>query len=114
VTRAPKVTVFVVVVLIAACGGGGAADNPSAPGECSAADGRYQRGKGGGAPPCCAGLKEGALQMVATQDGNKQVCTPPPGHAEFTCVKGTCGDGICEEGEKQTCGCAADCPGMQL
>ena len=28
----------------------------------------------------------------------------------YACVRGTCGDGVCEVGEAPHCGCVADCP----
>lgn len=80
-------------------------------GECECRGmGRYQAGKEGSYLPCCGGLTEVFWRVGGEQDGQR-VCADPPGHREYACVEGTCGDGRCEPGEDGACGCAADCPG---
>lgn len=100
--------------LIGACSGATTGSGAGSSSDCSPVNGRYQRGKGGGAPACCAGLREQSLPMRATAEDGSPICTQPPGHAEFTCVRGTCGDGVCEPGEDVPCGCAADCPSARV
>jgi hypothetical protein len=72
--------------------------------------GRYQSGKEGSYRPCCAGLTE-VFYTSPAYEGPEQipVCTTPPLRV-YACVRGTCGDGICEEGEAPACGCLPDCP----
>jgi hypothetical protein len=57
------------------------------------------------APPLNAA---GLLPLPATSNG-VPVCTQPLLRV-YACVRGTCGDGICETGEAPSCGCVADCP----
>jgi hypothetical protein len=73
--------------------------------------GRYEVGKGDIYLPCCDGLSE-VLYEKAAWSGNEmdvKVCDSPPLRV-YACVQGTCGDGICEIGESEPCGCVADCP----
>lgn len=72
--------------------------------------GRYQAGKEGSYEPCCEDLTEVDWQVGGERD-SQRVCLDPPGHREYACVAGTCGDGMCEPGEDGPCGCAEDCPG---
>jgi hypothetical protein len=73
--------------------------------------GHYQAGKEGSYRPCCAGLTQVQLLSPAYNGAdNSPVCTQLPLNV-YACVRGTCGDGICEEGEGPRCGCLADCPG---
>lgn len=81
----------------------GAADRP---GEC-AGPGVYSRGKEGG-PSCCPGFEE-LHRLVVSGRPDALSCEPPPGHAEFGCIEGRCGDGVCELGERGMCGCTQDC-----
>jgi hypothetical protein len=70
--------------------------------------GRYQVGKEGGYLPCCAGLTELSTLLEATDaDGNRS-CEQFPLNS-YSCIEGSCGDGICSEGEAP-CGCGVDCP----
>jgi hypothetical protein len=86
-------------------------DNTTAePPECSG-PGRYERGKGGGPPSCCAGLHEVGILGAFEGENGVHVCAQPPGSVVFTCVEGECGDGVCEAGEDVSCGCVLDCPG---
>jgi hypothetical protein len=70
--------------------------------------GRYEAGKEGSYRPCCPGFNEVPYPSPAYSGGEK-VCWMPPLNV-YACVRGTCGDGICEVGEAPACGCAADCP----
>ncbi len=63
-------------------------------------------------PPCCAGLHELILREAETfygDGGPTRLCMDWP-HVTFACTVGTCGDGVCEPGENEGCGCVADCP----
>jgi hypothetical protein len=72
--------------------------------------GHYQSGKEGSYRPCCAGLTEVFhLYPAHTSPDNAPICTEVPLRV-YACVRGTCGDGVCEEGEDVRCGCVADCP----
>ncbi len=83
-------------------------NQPDALAECRG-PGRYEVGKEGGYLPCCAGLREVFyLTSGATADGTK-VCVAVPLRV-YACVQGRCGDGVCEVGEADACGCVADCP----
>jgi hypothetical protein len=42
-------------------------------------------------------------------ENNARTCDSPPLRV-YACVKGECGDGICETGEAPACGCVEDCP----
>jgi hypothetical protein len=71
--------------------------------------GRYEAGKEGSYRPCCAGLREVFyLTSASTADGTKS-CVAVPLRV-YACVQGRCGDGVCEVGEAEACGCVADCP----
>jgi hypothetical protein len=72
--------------------------------------GRYEVGKEGGYRPCCRGLSEVPYESPGS-DGTTgaPVCGPLPLNA-YACLKGTCGDGICEHAEAPRCGCSKDCP----
>ncbi len=75
--------------------------------------GRYQSGKEGSYRPCCPGLTEifnlAAAETDFPDGGRGHVCTQLPVR-DYSCVAGSCGDGICEVGEQDRCGCVADCP----
>lgn len=84
-------------------GGGNTPPDPTCRGV-----GRYQVGKEGGYLPCCAGLTELSTLLEATDaDGNRS-CEQFPLNS-YSCIEGSCGDGICSEGEAP-CGCGVDCP----
>jgi hypothetical protein len=85
----------------------------AAPAECLG-PGRYERGKGSVYRPCCDGLTEIATGKTGyrgrSNDEYEPSCEPPPLYV-FACVRGSCGDGICDEaGEAPACGCVVDCP----
>ena len=76
--------------------------------------GRYERGKGSPNTRCCAGLHEvptGKSGYRGDSTGSYEPsCELPPLYV-FACVRGSCGDGVCEEeGEAPACGCVEDCP----
>ena len=82
--------------------------------EC-AGPGRYEVGKANRYLPCCAGLHEfqGALPSHMSLTGQApftRVCSTTMPLNVYVCVKGMCGDGICERGEALPCGCVEDCP----
>jgi hypothetical protein len=96
----------------------GAAGAPSTPaaGSGSAAcvgPGRYEHDGKDAEPyrPCCEGLHEDLYQLAGwTGDlGTTPSCWSPPLRV-YACVRGSCGDGVCEEGESAPCGCVKDCP----
>jgi hypothetical protein len=60
--------------------------------------------------PCCAGLHLYAIPVPGMDEAMQKVCIPSPGGDARACVKGTCGDGVCEDGESAVCGCVVDCP----
>jgi len=70
--------------------------------------GRYEVGKEGGYLPCCAGLTQLATQSEATVNNEVRACVQEPLNS-YSCIAGTCGDGVCEEAEAP-CGCGVDCP----
>lgn len=79
--------------------------------------GRYESGKEGSYRPCCDGLTEvpvakSAYAGTATDPNAREpVCTSDLPLNVYACVRGTCGDGVCEEeGEAPACGCVEDCP----
>jgi hypothetical protein len=85
-----------------AAGGGGS-------NECRG-PGRYESGKEGSYRPCCEGLQEVFYGKPGyTGDGTVKTCDHPPLRV-YACVRGECGDGICEQGESPACGCVRDCP----
>lgn len=72
--------------------------------------GRYAAGKGASYVPCCDGFTEQFYRQPGyTGDGTVKVCTQPPLRL-YACVRGVCGDGVCEAEEAADCGCVADCP----
>jgi hypothetical protein len=73
--------------------------------------GRYESGKEGSYQPCCAGLSEVSYGKPSFTGAfaTQPVCDAPPLRV-YACVRGTCGDGMCEEGEAPACGCVEDCP----
>jgi hypothetical protein len=77
-------------------------------GECRG-PGRYEAGKEGSYRPCCDGLTEVGYASAAYTGADVRICWMPPLRV-YACVKGSCGDGICEVGEAAPCGCVADCP----
>ena len=88
--------------------GSGDAGAPFA-GECRG-PGRYEAGRQEGyrPRPCCSGLTEVRYNHPG-YNGDEKVCYTLF-DVVYACVRGTCGDGICEEGEAPACGCVADCP----
>ena len=74
----------------------------AAPDDCFG-PGRYEAGKGGDYRPCCLGLREVFYQVAATGEGGVNLCVSPPLRV-YACVKGRCGDGVCEVGEGERCG----------
>ena len=71
--------------------------------------GHYEVGKEGGYKPCCPGLTQLQTQVEGyIGDESTPSCWQPPLNS-FSCIQGTCGDGICEEAEAP-CGCGVDCP----
>jgi hypothetical protein len=76
--------------------------------ECRGA-GLYEAGKEGSYRPCCSGLRE-VFYLVSGQNAEGvNICWAPPLRV-YACVQGRCGDGVCEVGEAEPCGCVADCP----
>ncbi len=71
--------------------------------------GRYQAGKEGSYRPCCPGLREVFYTGSAYAEGGAKVCVQLPLRI-YACIQGRCGDGVCETGEAEACGCVADCP----
>jgi hypothetical protein len=71
--------------------------------------GLYEAGKNGDYRPCCPGLRETFYQLGAVGEDGVKLCVSPPLRV-YACVEGRCGDGVCEIGESQPCGCVADCP----
>ena len=71
--------------------------------------GRYEAGKEGSYRPCCPGLREVFYTKAAQGQDGAKVCISPPLRV-YACVEGRCGDGVCEAGEAEACGCVADCP----
>jgi len=91
-------------VSLMACG----ASDDDDPG-CLGPGGPYQRGKepypGANAGlVCCDGLST-YYRALSSSDGS---CVEPI-IANFSCVQGLCGDGMCEAGEQGACGCDVDC-----
>jgi hypothetical protein len=70
--------------------------------------GIYSRGKEGG-PSCCPGFNEYSRTAEFETGPGEVSCADPIGHAEFGCIEGSCGDGVCELGEEGPCGCIVDC-----
>ena len=64
--------------------------------------GDYTAAKGKGPAPCCPGYNEYQLDYRPCS-----MLGIAAGH--YACILGTCGDGICEDPENVSCGCAADC-----
>jgi hypothetical protein len=90
-------------------GGHGPAAVGGGPNECRG-PGRYESGKEGSYKPCCEGLQEVSYGKPSyAGDGKLKTCDHPPLRV-YACVRGQCGDGICEEGEAAACGCVEDCP----
>jgi hypothetical protein len=96
---AQRFVLMALAALLAAC---------NSPSDDCRGPGRYQAGKEGSYRPCCAGLTEVLYQLPSMSNGAR-VCGSPPLRV-YACVRGTCGDGICEAGEAPACGCVADCP----
>ncbi len=71
--------------------------------------GRYEAGKEGSYQPCCSGLREVFYLGSAYTEDSKRICVSLPLRI-YACVAGRCGDGVCEAGEADACGCVADCP----
>lgn len=71
--------------------------------------GRYRAGKEGSYRLCCPGLREVLYTGSTYADDGAKICIEQPMRI-FACVQGRCGDGVCEPGEAEACGCAADCP----
>jgi hypothetical protein len=71
--------------------------------------GRYEVGKEGGYLPCCPGLTQLSTWVEAYVDGaDVRTCVDAPVNS-YSCIAGSCGDGICEDAEAP-CGCGVDCP----
>jgi len=70
--------------------------------------GRYEAGKERSYRPCCSGLTEVFYKQAGYVNGAPGCWSPPL--RVYACVRGTCGDGICEVGEAPLCGCVTDCP----
>jgi len=70
--------------------------------------GRYEVGKEGGYLPCCPGLSELSTLLEATDEAGRRSCQQLPLRS-YSCTEGSCGDGVCAEGEAP-CGCGVDCP----
>ena len=95
-----------------ACGGSTRSEGAVPEGGQCAGPGRYEAGKGSQPLPCCAGLNE-VPALSAVEEGDTvrvKRCTDTLPLRVYACVKGTCGDGVCEAGESAPCGCPADCP----
>ncbi len=71
--------------------------------------GRYGVGKEGGYKPCCPGLTELFTYAQSYANGESTPTCVSPEYRSFSCIQGTCGDGICEDAEAP-CGCGVDCP----
>jgi hypothetical protein len=67
--------------------------------------GRYEKADGDAHTLCCGEL----LYSEVPQSNLGRECEDAP-LPSYACVRGSCGDGICEEGEAPTCGCTLDCP----
>lgn len=81
----------------------------SAPSAC-AGPGVHGYGKGNPRLECCAGTSAFYLKEKSYDEKEERVCVSGPDGGAFACIRGTCGDGICEPGEDQPCGCVSDCP----
>lgn len=89
-------------------GAGGNGTGGSASGDCNPV-GRYEVGKEGGYKPCCPGLTQlQTLSEAYVNNESTRSCVQEPLNS-FSCIQGTCGDGICEDAEAP-CGCGVDCP----
>lgn len=111
-----QAAVFTCWILAAGCSGEGLATDSGSAGQSTgevASDcrgpGRYQAGKEGSYRPCCSGLREVFYTKLATAEGGARICISPELRI-YACVQGRCGDGVCEVGEADACGCVADCP----
>jgi len=73
--------------------------------------GRYAVGPGEAEDkPCCPGLTQlPTLVESNVNDEPTPSCVQEPLHRYFSCIQGSCGDGICEDAEAP-CGCGVDCP----
>jgi hypothetical protein len=98
---------FALVVFASACH---STSGPSAPKDDCAGPGRYEAGKSQPAVACCQGLHRVEL-LSGVYEGNDKhkVCARVPASV-YACVSGACGDGTCEAGEAEPCGCPSDCP----
>jgi hypothetical protein len=67
--------------------------------------GRYERSDGGAYTPCCDPLR----YSEGPQSNHGPECEDVA-LLSYACLRGSCGDGICEQGEASTCGCTLDCP----
>jgi hypothetical protein len=77
--------------------------------ECYGPGGLYVASKDINYHPCCPGLRE-VFYLASAQNGQGvNICWGPPMRV-YACVQGRCGDGVCEVGEAEPCGCVADCP----
>jgi hypothetical protein len=56
------------------------------------------------------GFQEYFLLRPGYDDSRNKGCTRDVGGGTYACLKGTCGDGVCEDAESAACGCADDCP----
>jgi len=85
---------------------GGASDG--VPGVDCRPVGRYQVGKVGGYLPCCPGLTQLSTWVEETGGNGLRACEQVEVNS-YSCISGSCGDGICEDAEAP-CGCGVDCP----
>jgi hypothetical protein len=86
---------------------GSSGSGGSASGACNPV-GRYEVGKEGGYLPCCPGLTELSILVEMEDASRRRVCEQVEANS-YSCIEGSCGDGICSEGEAP-CGCGVDCP----
>ena len=81
---------------------GGATPNCRGPGH-------FSYGKCEANRPCCPVLTKLYYQERSYLNSVNGCWNLGP-EGSYGCISGTCGDGICELGEADHCGCPADCP----
>jgi hypothetical protein len=72
--------------------------------------GVYGYGKGNLRKPCCEGYHEYFMQSPGYDGMMHKACFDGPDGGSYACIKGLCGDGVCEDAESASCGCTDDCP----
>jgi hypothetical protein len=92
---------------VCACSSASTSGRTASSSECRG-PGRYEAGKEGSYRPCCEGLHEFVFAKTAAFVDGVPACVQPLVRV-YACVRGTCGDGVCEPEESAPCGCTADC-----